>query len=45
MQGKDDVSVDVHVYATPVLIDINRDGQTEELIVPTTHMIVKEDYE
>ncbi|KAK7473674.1 hypothetical protein BaRGS_00035071, partial [Batillaria attramentaria] len=43
-QGPDHVSVDAHVYATPVLIDINRDGVIDELVVSTTHMFVEEDY-
>ena len=44
-QAPDYLAVDVHVFATPVLIDINRDGVIEELVIPTTHMFVEEDYE
>ncbi|KAK2150001.1 hypothetical protein LSH36_427g01033 [Paralvinella palmiformis] len=31
------IVIDVHVLATPVLIDLNRDGSTEELIIPVSY--------
>ncbi|KAL8592584.1 hypothetical protein ACOMHN_026514 [Nucella lapillus] len=45
MGGPDHLGVDVHVYASPVLIDVNRDGVMEELVIPTTYMFVEEDYD
>ncbi|XP_076442977.1 uncharacterized protein LOC143281614 [Babylonia areolata] len=43
--GPDHLGVDVHVFASPVLVDVNRDGVMEELVVPTTYMFVEEDYD
>jgi len=31
------VYVDAHVLATPVLVDINEDGMTSELVIPVNY--------
>ncbi|XP_067682032.1 uncharacterized protein [Haliotis asinina] len=36
--------VDPHVYATPALADLNRDGRLEELVLPVTYFFDEEDY-
>ncbi|XP_022103687.1 protein DEFECTIVE IN EXINE FORMATION 1-like [Acanthaster planci] len=37
--SKQYISVDPHVLATPVIADLNRDGITEELVVPVSYYI------
>lgn len=38
------VNVPPHVLATPVIADLNRDGVTEELILPVSYYFDKEMY-
>lgn len=38
------IPVDPHVLATPVIVDLDRNGRTEELVVPLTYYFEEEDY-
>ncbi|XP_013387693.1 protein DEFECTIVE IN EXINE FORMATION 1 [Lingula anatina] len=41
---KDYVSVDPHVLATPVIADLDQDGNMEELVIPVSYFFDQEEY-